>query len=69
MNTSEGPSPRPLKQSLIYEEVQENRWHWCHEYEQCLLLACQGNWKSFTCAGCPLWEAEKQKKLGKELRG
>jgi hypothetical protein len=47
--------PFKMEDELSLEEVDENRWHDCSQYEECLEQAIKLRWKSFSCDCCNEW--------------
>ena len=67
------PKPTPWV-TLHVEDKEEHRYWTCEHYGDCLNLAAESRWESFTCIYCPcnkLLKEEEWKRLErmKKLRG
>lgn len=59
------PRPIPLPRKIPETAVDRHRDVWCRHYDDCLDQACQRNWTSWSCQGCPL---KGQAQVRPELR-
>jgi hypothetical protein len=50
------PRPTALPEPLTNSTVDANRRVFCQRYDDCLDEACRRNWRSFSCANCPVRE-------------
>ena len=62
MPISPGPAELPV---LIKEDgrVLEHRRLFCGSYDQCLDQAVAAGWVSWTCARCPSFQAEEERRI------
>lgn len=48
------PLPVALGAPLLEDQVERHRDLWCRRYDDCLAEAVKRDWKSWSCASCPI---------------
>lgn len=59
-------SPGPAELLVLIKEdarVPEHRRLFCGSYDQCLDQAVAAGWVSWTCARCPSFQAEEERRI------
>lgn len=60
-------TPKRLRETLQYSEVEENRLDGCPFYSSCLEYCAESSWTSFTCRLCRIFIEERERQVIQKL--